>query len=466
MPVRSIRARLTFWYALTFTAALLVLGAAAYGLLSYSLSRQIDASLNGVAQALTEKSRGGAAGLVPSEVDEVFRRFFGFSPWDPYLQFLDPSGRRDPREPPARRPRLPLSSRALENASMGLPTYETIEGLESGPIRLLTLPRTEGGRVAGLIQVGTSLQGLRETRFRFMLIMAGLLPLGLLLAAGGGRLLARRALSPVDRMTEAARHISAEHLTEQLEQTGTGDELDRLAATLNDMLKRLDASFRQIRQFSADASHELQTPLTILKGEVEVALRAPRSAEEYVATLESALEEIDRIARLVDGLLTVSRAQAGVLRMDTRPVDLARLLEGELQRLGVLAHGRSVELVSGFIEPLTIPGDAARLQQLFANLLENGLKYTPAGGTVTLSLARNGNWAVTEISDTGIGIDPREREKIFQPFYRTTQARNLGEKGVGLGLSIVQSIAQAHGGKVEVLGHPGRGSTFKVFLPV
>ena len=214
----------------------------------------------------------------------------------------------------------------MQRAAEGLQTFETVEGLGPYPVRVLTQPVREAGRVTSLIQVGMSLESVAVTRRRFLLVMATVLPLALLFAGGGGWILARRALRPVDRMTEAARRISAEHLNERLETTGSDDELDRLAATLNEMLGRLDAAFQQVRQFSADASHELQTPLTILKGELEVALRAPRSPDEYHRVLASALEESERIARLVEGLLLLSRADAGVLRMDRQPVDLAKLM--------------------------------------------------------------------------------------------------------------------------------------------
>jgi signal transduction histidine kinase len=210
------------------------------------------------------------------------------------------------------------------------------------------------------MQVGMSLESFYVTRRHFLLIMAGVLPLALLLAGGGGWLLARRALAPVDRMAEAARRISAEHLAERLEETGVGDELDRLAATLNAMLGRLDDAFRQIRQFSADASHELQTPVTILKGELEVALRAPRSPEVYQHHLRSALEEVERIARLMDGLLLLARADAGVLRMDHTPVDLTQLVEEVYEQTRVLADVKHVTLNLGPVEPMTVYGDYQR----------------------------------------------------------------------------------------------------------
>ena len=273
----------------------------------------------------------------------VFRRFFGFAPSHRYFEMLDPRGRhQDGRLTTI--PPFSISPKALQNALRGLATFETIKRPGSYPVRVLIAPVLEAGRVINVVQVGISLENMMKTLHRFDLIMTAVFPLGLLLAGGGGWLLARRALRPVDRMTQAVRRISGEHLQERLPETGTGDELDRLAGTLNAMLIRLDDSFRQIRQFSADASHELQTPLTILKGEIEVALRSTRTPKEYQHVLESCLEEIDRISRLVGGLLLLARADAGVLRLDLRPVDLPELVTEVVARMRRLAEEKSINL--------------------------------------------------------------------------------------------------------------------------
>jgi heavy metal sensor kinase len=310
-----------------------------------------------------------------------------------------------------------------------------------------------------------SLENMYKTRRRFLLIMAAVLPFGLLLAGGGGWLLARRALKPVDIMTQAALRISGEHLGARLQETGSGDELDRLAKTLNDMLRRLDDAFHQMRQFSADASHELQTPLTILKGEMEVALRSQRSPEEYQRVLESGLEEIDRISHLVEGLLLLARADAGVLRLDLRPVELKELLQEIYEQMKVVADDHSIRFHPSLLEPVSVRGDREHLRRLLLNLVNNAIKYTPAGGEVILSLQSEKNWASLKISDTGIGLSKDEQERIFSRFHRATETRSRDEKGVGLGLSIARSIAEAHGGRIQVESTPGQGSTFTVLLP-
>jgi heavy metal sensor kinase len=464
MRLKSIGARLTFWYTGILCLTLLVLGILAYGLLTYSLSRDTDASLHGVAQAIAEQSQKSGPTPVPPDLDELFRRFFGFSPANPYFEMLTPWGR--PRSAPPPSPPLPISPKALESAMHGVPTFETLKGPGPYPVRVLIMPVRTAGQVTNVVQVGISLENMYSTLRRFVLIMAMVFPLGLLLAGGGGWLLARRALSPVDHMTRAAQRISGEHLTERLLETGTGDELDRLAKTLNEMLTRLDESFRQVRQFSADASHELQTPLTILKGEIEVGLRSERTPKEYQQVLTSSLEEIERISRLVEGLLLLARADTGVLRMAHQPVALHELVAEVTAQMQKMANKQGITLHLEDLAPVTISGDREQLQRLLLNLIDNAIKYTPAGGSVSLSLHAEDVQAQISVTDTGIGLSEAEQAQIFTRFYRAAAARSQSGGGAGLGLCLAQSIAHAHGGKIQVRSKPGQGSTFTVVLPV
>lgn len=466
MRIRSIGARLTFWYASILSVTLLFLGGTAYGLLVYSLSRDIDAALEGVAKMSAEQARADGGTFFPQDVDELFRHYFGFSPLNRSLELFDPQGQRHLNRPGSQASKLPLSPRALRDALQGVPTFETIQTTGPYPFRILTMPVMKAGRVIHLIQAGISLENVFKTKRRFLLIMGAVLPLGLLLATAGGWVLARRALKPVDRMTQAALRISGEYLAERLQETGTGDELDRLAKTLNDMLGRLDDFLRQTRQFSADAAHELQTPLTILKGEIEVALRSPRNPEEYQKVLNSCLEEIDRISSLVEGLLLLARADRRVLRLDLKPLELHELLVEVGEQMRLVADNHAKSLNYGLMEHVSIQGDREHIKRLLLNLIDNAIKYTPAGGRVTLSLRGDGKWAYLEIADTGIGLTETEQKKIFHRFYRAAEARSQSGGGAGLGLSIVQSIAEAHGGTIQVESTPGQGSTFTVSLPV
>lgn len=465
MPALSIRACLTLWYSALLTVSMLILAGAACALLWYGSIQDMDDALQGVARALERQAPRRENPFVPADVDALFRRFFGFSPWDRFVERRALAGPVVPPRPGTPSGTLPLSAEARRNAAAGRETYETVEGLAEYPVRVLTKPLVAGGRVRNVIQVGMSQENLYATRRRFLWVMTAVLPLGLLLAAGGGWALARRALAPVERMAEAARRISAERLAERLEESGTGDELDRLSRVLNAMLERLDMSFRQVRQFSADASHELQTPLTILQGELEVALRTPRSPRAYRESITSALQEIERLATLVEGLLLLARVDAGVLRLDLKPIDAAQLLAEVYERMRIVAQTRSVVLDLDELEPHLVLGDGERLRRVLLNLVDNAIKYTPAGGRVTLSVRRLNDRACLSVRDTGIGLSEGEKEQVFQRFYRAGAARDHGAEGSGLGLCIAMSIVEAHGGTLEVSSRVGEGSTFRVCLP-
>ena len=487
----SIRARLTLWYTGILATTLILLGGVAYGLLMRGLWHDVDATLESVAKTLAQTARRPAAELFPSDLDEVLRRYFGPSLADKFYQFLDPRGRLDPRWPQFRGEPLHASPEALRNAAQGTATFETVTDRAQYPVRILTMPVMLRGQVVNVLQVGMSLEGLFMARQHFLWSLAALVPLALVLAGTGGWLLARRALRPVDQMTMAARRIGAEHLAQRLEGAETDDELGRLARTLNEMLARLEAAFAQVRRFSADASHELKTPLTVLRGEIEVALRSPRDPAEYRRVLESVLEEVASMARLVDDLLLLSRADAGALRWETGAVELDRLVEEVAKEGEILGRGKQVRVIIEGMEPLIVQGDGQRLKQLLRDLVDNGVKYTPAGGRVALSLRRvesstgrkvasgksvdpltsrpidpSVEWAEIEVRDTGVGIPPEALPRIFERFYRVDPARSREAGGAGLGLCIAKTIAEAHGGRIEVQSTPGSGSAFTVRLPL
>ncbi|HSB70197.1 MAG TPA: ATP-binding protein [Candidatus Methylomirabilis sp.] len=472
----SIRARLTLWYTAIVAATLILLGGVAYGLLMRGLWQDVDATLEGVAKSVVQAVNRPPAGLIPPDLDEVLRRFFGPSFTDRFYQFLDPRGRLDPHLPRYGGEPLHVSPNALKNASEGYATFETLPSTGRFPVRVLTFPVIQHGQIVNVLQVGVSLEGLWLARRHFLWTLAALVPLALILAGTGGWLLAQRALRPVDQMTTTARRIGAEHLAQRLEGAETDDELGRLARTLNEMLARLEAAFAQVRNFSSDASHELRTPLTVLKGEIEVALRSPRDPEEYRSVLASALEEVERMSRLVEDLLMLSRADAGALRWERGPVELDRLVEEIAKQGEILGRGRDVRVGIEALEPLVVQGDEQRLRQLLLNLLDNAVKYTLPGGRVTLSLRQvtSSNpvpiplnpWVEIAVRDTGIGIPAEALPRIFERFYRVDQARGREAGGAGLGLCIAKTIAEAHGGRIEVESTPGTGSTFTVLLPM
>ena len=457
----SIRARLTLWYTGVVVAILLLVSVAAYSLLRWHLYNDLDASLFTVAGVLRDAPPVDPASPLPPDLEPLVREFLGSEFADALMQLLDPEGRLRSR---ALRPALPLSREARANALRGAPTLETVDLTTGEQARLLTMPVEHGGRIVDLVQVAMPLRRTRQTLVRYVETLLVLVPLGAVLSAAGGWLLARRALRPVDRMSQSALKISAEDLSQRLERRGTQDEIDRLADTLNAMLGRLEAAFAEMQRFTADAAHELRTPLTALRGGIEIALRAERSPDEYRRVLASSIEEVDQLIRLAEDLLLLSRSTIG-LTAARHPVDLEPLCLEALE-LGVrLAKGKGVNVSLGATVPAVVQGDAGALRRALVNLVDNAVKYTPAGGSVVISLERAGDRVRLVVEDTGIGIDPADTRRIFEPFVRLDAGRSRDTGGSGLGLAIARSIVLAHGGTLEVQSRPGGGSRFTIDLP-
>jgi heavy metal sensor kinase len=457
----SIRARLTLWYTGVVVVILILVSVASYSVLRWHLFNDLDASLFTVARALHDVRPADPASPFPPDLEPLVRELLGPEFADALPQLLDPQGRLRSR---ALRPALPLSRQARDNAQRDVPTLETIELAPGEPARLLTMPVVRGGRVVDLVQVAMPLRRTRQTLWRYMETLLVLVPLGVVLAAAGGWVLARRALRPVDRMSQSALRISAEDLSRRLERRGTGDEIDRLADTLNAMLTRLQAAFGEMQRFAADAAHELRTPLTALKGGIEVALRAERPAEEYRRALSSSIEEVDQLIRLAEDLLLLSRSTAGLTAV-RRPVDLEPLCLEALEGGVRLAKGKGVTVRMGSMTPAVAQGDGAALRRALLNLVDNAVKYTPAGGSVVISLNRPPEGATLVVEDTGIGIDAADAQRVFEPFVRLDAGRSRDTGGSGLGLAIARSIILAHGGTLDVESRPGAGSRFTIRLP-
>ena len=460
MTPLSIRARLTLWYTGVVVAILFLVSVAAYSLLRWHLYNDLDASLFTVAGVLRDAPPADPTSPLPPDLEPLVREFLGPEFAAALMQLLDPQGGLRSR---ALRPALPLSRGARINALRGEPTLETVEFATGEQARLLTMPVMRGGRVVDLVQVAMPLRRTRQTLLRYVETLLVLVPLGGVLSAVGGWLLARRALRPVDRMSQSALRISAEDLSRRLERRGTQDEIDRLADTLNAMLARLEAAFGEMQRFTADAAHELRTPLTALRGGIEIALRAERSPDEYRRVLASSIEEVDHLIRLAEDLLLLSRSTVG-LTAARQPVDLEALCLEALE-LGVrLAKGKGVTVSMGATAPAVVQGDSGALRRALLNLVDNAVKYTPAGGSVVISLGRTQESVALVVEDTGIGIDPADTTRIFEPFVRLDAGRNRDTGGSGLGLAIARSIVVAHGGTLEVESRPGGGSRFTIRL--
>ncbi|HZQ46470.1 MAG TPA: ATP-binding protein, partial [Verrucomicrobiae bacterium] len=281
-----------------------------------------------------------------------------------------------------------------------------------------------------------------------------------------GYFLVRRALAPVVKIAGSAEQITLHNLKDRLPVAQTGDELERLSVSLNHMIARLEDALQHNRRFIADASHELRTPLTIMRGELESIVDETQAAPEVQRTAASVLEEVERLARIVEGLFAVSRLDAGEAQKEWVQFDLAALATSTAEQMCLLAEDKGITISSHAPSPVPIEGDRARLKQVVVNLLDNAVKYTPDGGKIRLSVVACDAHAVLEVEDNGIGIPAEARPHIFERFFRVDKARSREMGGAGLGLSIVKSICTAHGGRVDFQSTEGAGSRFKVELPL
>ncbi|MDW7710112.1 MAG: ATP-binding protein [Deferrisomatales bacterium] len=465
MKPQTLRAQLTLWYGAFVFCILLAFGGALYSILAHNLYRSVDQRLLALADVVAESSVRNFLRPGFTDFTRLLEEFFGVPTAGQFIQVLDPSGNIGPRSPNLERRRLPVSPMAFQRAVHGELSYETFEE-EPAPIRMLTYPVVVGSRVRNVVQVGTSLGPVIETLNQVLWILAVGIPGLLFLALLGGWFLAGRALRPLDSVVGELREMDADRLGVRLPQAAGTLEVRELAENVNALLGRLEGAFRQMRAFTADASHELRTPLTVLRGEAEVALRKPRTAEEYQAVLASSLDEIHRMGRIVEDLLLLAKGDLGEAPAHKVPLELGGLLDEVASQATLLAEAKGIRFTYAGGPPSPLSADPLRLRQLFWNLLDNAVKYTPAGGRVFLSHGHTDEgWVRVTVKDTGIGIPPEDQERIFERFYRVDKHRARAQGGSGLGLAICRWIAEVHGGRIEVQSTVDAGSSFTVYLP-
>ncbi len=320
--------------------------------------------------------------------------------------------------------------------------------------------------IFGVVQVGQSLASVNERMQSITFLLLLLILSALLLSAYGSYWLAGRTFGPIRHLTRIARDISAKDMHQRVPLPPAHDEVRELALIFNQMIERLEHAFRQQRRFVADASHELRTPVSVIRSITDVALAQPTTVQEYVQVLQDINAESDRLGMLIADLLALARADESRVHFDQDTVQLDLLTSDVLASMDVLAAERGIALMSGELCPTVVLGDAARLIQVIMSLVENALTYTNAGGRVTLTVKANETHGVLTVSDNGIGIAPNDQVHIFERFYRADPARSRTAGGSGLGLSIVDWIVRAHGGNVSVESQLGQGSTFSVSLPL
>jgi len=323
--------------------------------------------------------------------------------------------------------------------------------------------RTKSGAL--LVEEGEAEAPLHNTLHAWLVgLVLGLAAL-ITLAVAGGYFLVQRALAPVDRITQSAERISSRNLAERLPVASTGDELERLSLALNHMIRRLEESFGHTQRFLADASHELRTPLTMLRAEIE-AVTDRIGKSDLDERTRSALEEVDRLRNIVEGLFALSRLDAGEALECLAPFDLGELAASTTDQICLLAQDKNIALICKPAPNVIVDGDRARLKQVLVNLLDNAIKFTPAGGKIEVRVLSRDKRAVIEVEDTGIGIPRDALPRVFDRFFRVDRARSRALGGSGLGLSIVKSICTAHHAEVHVQSSEGHGTRFSVELPL
>ena len=457
MKQLSIRLRLTAWYVAILLASLSLFGFLAFLAMKRGIEKSVDENLAGQAASVEEVIER-ALQAAPARLPEELRQHQELREQADFLQVCDQNGHWIYRSRLMTHYDVPLPDNANPSA------YNVLS--VDLPLRVLVRNINAGGETYR-IQVAAPMDDFRDAMDQFKWVLLLLSPIVLVLASGGGYWLSRQALRPVDRITRAAQEINSSNLAKRLEVPRTGDELQRLAETLNSMLGRLDSAFNRITQFTADASHELRTPLALMRTTTEVSLRTSQGVADYREAQQEVLSELEKTSSLVEKLMVLARADAGVETLQRAPVNVAECLRNACKDGKVLAEAKHLNFAQRIdTQNVLMEADSQALHRLFLILLDNAVKYTPPGGSITVTLTSNNGSAVTEFKDTGIGINGDDLPHIFERFYRADKARSREFGGVGLGLSIARWVAEAHQGSIEVESTPGAGSVFRVRLPI
>jgi heavy metal sensor kinase len=465
MNSRSIRFRLIMWYAGLLTGVFLLFGVALYQVLrSY-----LESSL---AQTLFRRS-DQIAGLLLAGLDKTGDHYVAdqiatrYAPenYERFIRVTRPdggvlyaSGRTASFDPSGLRP---LAANEVKH------DFVRKALLSDGNLLLVTVKVFQSG--AGqrfLVESGGPMARIETILSHFLFSLLLGVPVLVLVAVGGGLFLVGRALGPVVKIAQSAEEITLSDLNERLPLTQTGDELEHLSLALNRMIGRLSEAFEQNRRFLADASHELRTPLAALRGEMESLVEQTAALPELSDRAGSALEEVDRLSKIVDALFAISRLDAGEAQQEWARFDLAPLAASTTEQMSLLAEDKGVTVACNVQDHVNVEGDRARIKQVVVNLLDNAIKYTPVGGSIRLDVHAREDKAVLEVADTGIGIPAGALPHIFERFFRVDKARSRDAGGAGLGLAIVKSICTAHGGRVCVESCECQGSRFTVELPL
>lgn len=456
----SIGVRLTVWYLAVFALGELVFGLGMWLILRHNLYDMVDDDLENQVEDL--KTFLGAQKQDPTiaKLQEELRETYSIEHSGDYLAVYAEGGEQIYRS--AFLQAHPSALMPLDQIKRPATKSRRIDGR---PFRFM-FEKLDVDDHTYTIEMGIPADDAVETLQLFRSYLLLFAPLLLLIAAGVGYWMSRRALAPVDELVRTAREVGGTNLSSRLQKLSTGDELQRLSDTLNEMLDRIETAFLRITQFTADASHELRTPVSLIRTEAELALRRARGEAEYKESLRHILLEAERTTALIEQLLSLARADSGRETLNLQAVNLAQMLSGVVDGWQQVATIRSVQLSAEIEQPsVFVLGDESLLRRLADILFDNAFKYTPSPGSVLLSLKQNADKAVMAVQDSGVGIAKEDQNKIFERFYRVDKARSRAQGGTGLGLAIAQWIVAQHHGAITVDSRPGEGAIFRVELP-
>jgi heavy metal sensor kinase len=486
MNTRSLSFRLVVWYAGVLTAVFMVLGALTLVLLRHYLEASLldnqARRARQIADSLLAAIDTTGEGFIARQVQDLYSpeandRFIRISRHDGSVVYVSGNphdGSFVPAQIPQHASAASLASQAtsvrkqylpsgsLLIASVGYP--EALAGAARSTGLAAHLPSVRGPRY--IVEVGVSTERTESTLRQVLLLLVIGMPIAVCIAVAGGFILVKRALKPVDGIARKAEQITQLNLSERLPVMRTGDELESLSVSLNHMISRLEDAIQTSKRFVADASHELRTPLTVLRGEVESLAQDSQLRPHTRESLGSMLEEVDRLAEIVESLLALSKLDAGEGSSERVKFDLGELATSTAEQMSLLAEDKKIAVTCEAVPQVMVEGDRARMKQVVVNLLDNAIKYTPNGGRVILKISRTAREAILEVADNGMGIPADALPHMFKRFFRVDDSRSRDQGGAGLGLSIVKSICNAHGAAVEVSSTPGEGSRFRVRQPL
>jgi heavy metal sensor kinase len=449
----SIRARLTAWYSVVLLAGLTLFGAGIWLLISHSLRASLDDTLAQHAQGVITVLQSEVRPDKPKHLQQELAEYASATPGGNLIEVLDSRGQQIVAS-------KTVALQEADSASHG------VQVRPSGRYRTFTTTASVNG-LPYRVLVATPMDATEATLSRLRLLLLWSTPVVLLLASLGGYWISRRALAPVDEITRSARVIGIQSLSQRLAVPASGDEIQRLSETWNGMLARLEAAVKRLSQFTADASHELRTPIALIRTTAELTLRRERSPETYREALRQVLLESERTTRLVEDLLLLARADAGLPSLPLERLELIPLVRDVCRQGQILAGARQLEISAEIPdEPVFVEANDPALRRMLLLLLDNAVKYTPSGGRITLSVDRGPAGATVAVSDTGIGIPETALPHVFERFYRVDESRNRDAGGTGLGLSIAKWIAERHHASLEAESVLGQGSVFRIRFPL